>query len=214
LAMREDDLGQPFRWGAHNEGVRFSLLTAMQELRTLAVQLADERRRAAVPMTRAQHALAQYNAAYRDLNAVLLAVSDEDYSAVPALGDWPIRYVYGHLVGVERNFFALVHYGARRQREAEELDARLPEGEADRLLGPYEKLSALMEEGTKEELAAYHARNRVRALAEFASLNDTELEGHSIWWENEPFTLEYRLHRMDSHLRQHTIQIEKALASL
>lgn len=208
-SMSDSDLGQPFQWGAHREGVRFALLGAMHELRALAVQLASDRRRANIPLTRVQHALAQYNAAYRDLDAALLGVNDKDYDQLPAPGEWPLRYVYGHMVGAERNFFALIHYGLRRQREAGELPVLLPEGEANRLLGPFEAFRDIMESGTREEIAAFHARHRHRAMVEFAGIKDNELDGPSTWWEGEPYSLEYRIHRMDAHLRQHTVQIDK-----
>lgn len=118
--LTDADLGQPYRWLAHDEGARFALLGSMHELRALAVALAAERR-AGPPLTRAQHALGQYHAAVRDLEAVMLGVSAQEYDASPAPGEWPLRYVYSHMVGAERNFFALVHYGApaaRRRRAA------------------------------------------------------------------------------------------------
>ncbi len=93
--LSDADLGQPYRWGAHQEGVRFALLGVLHELRTLAVHLAAERRRSGPPMTRAHHALAQYHAAYRDLEAALIGVSVEAYDKPPAPGEWPLRYVYG-----------------------------------------------------------------------------------------------------------------------
>lgn len=212
--LSDNDLGQPYRWRAHQEGTRFALLGAMHELRALAVQLAAARRRAGLPPTRAQHALAQYHAAYRDLEAALLGVTADEYEQPPAPGEWPLRYVYGHMVGAERNFFALVHYGLRRQREGGADDARLPDGEADRLLGPFTTFQPIMETGARADMAAFHAANHDRALAEFAAISDDEIDGPSLWWENEAYDLEYRLHRMDAHLRQHTIQIDKTRAQL
>lgn len=213
-ALSDNDLGQPYRWKAHQEGVRFALLGAMHELRALAVSLAAARRREGPPLSRAHHALAQYHAAYRDLAAALLGVTAEEYEQPPAPGEWPLRYVYGHMVGAERNFFALVHYGLRRQREAGDLDPRLPDGEANRLLGPFETFLPIMENGPQADMAAFHAANHDRALTEFAAMSDSEIDGPSVWWENEPYSLEYRLHRMDAHLRQHTIQIDKTRAQL
>jgi hypothetical protein len=204
------DLSQPFRWGAHQEGIRFALMGTMHELRALAVRLAAERRRAGPAITRAHHALAQYHAAYRDLGAVMIGVTDEEYDRAPAAGEWPLRYVFGHIVGVERNFFALIHYGLRRQREGGDLSPTLPEGEANRLLGPIEVFNDIMETGTRAAMAANHAVQHDRALAEFAGISDAEIDGPSVWWEGETYSLEYRLHRFDAHLRQHTIQAEKA----
>lgn len=213
--LTDADLGQPYRWRAHDEGARFALLGAMHELRTLAVALAATRRRAGPPLTRAQHALGQYHAAVRDLEAVMLGVSAKEYDASPAPGEWPLRYVYSHMVGAERNFFALVSYGARRQHEGGELPPTLPDGEADRLFGPFaETFLPLMETGTQAEVAAFHTDLHDRALAEFATIPDDELDGPSLWWEGETYSLEYRLHRFDAHLRQHTAQLERTLDQL
>lgn len=211
MKMTDGDLGQPYRWGAHDEGARFALLGTMHELRELAVRLAAERRQSGPPLSRVQHALGQYHAAYRDLEAVLLGVTAEQYNQAPAPGEWSLRYVYGHMVGAERHFFALVHYGLRRQRESGALPPVLPDGEANRLLGPFEVFRQIMDGGTQADMAAYHAIQHDRALIEFAELTDDEIEGPSVWWEGEPFTLEYRSHRMDAHLRQHTVQAEKTL---
>lgn len=213
--LSDADLGQPYRWLAHNEGARFALIGATHELRALAVRLAAERRRSGPPLTRAQHALAQYHAADRDLDAVALSITAAEYDAAPAPGEWPLRYIYGHMVGAERNFFALVHYGLRRQREEGNLPPTLPDGEADRLHGPFaETFGPLMDTGTREAMAAFHAALHARALAEFAGISDGEIDGPSIWWEGEPYTLEYRLHRFEAHLRQHTIQMERTLDQL
>jgi len=215
LSLSDADLGQPYRWLAHNEGARFALIGPAHELRALAVALAAERRHAGRPLTRAQHALGQYHAAYRDLEAVMLGVTAVEYDASPAPGEWSLRYVYSHMVGAERNFFALVHYGARRQREADDLSPTLPDGEADRLFGPFsETFLPLMETGAQTGVAAFHTAVHDRALAEFAALDDVVLDGPSLWWEGEPYTLEYRLHRFEAHLRQHTVQAERTLDQL
>ncbi len=212
--LRDADLGQPFRWEAHDEGARFALLGAMHELRALAVRLAAERRRDGPPMTRAHHALAQYHAAYRDLEAAFLGVTNDIYDRPPAPGEWPLRYVHAHMVASERHFFSLVHYGLRRQREGGTAPPQLPQDEPDRLLGPRQSLLTIMQSGTKREMADFHAMLHDRALAEFAAIDDDEIDGPSVWWEGEPYTLEYRLHRMDAHLRQHTVQIDKTRVQL
>ncbi len=212
--LTDADLGQPYRWLAHDEGARFALLGSMHELRALAVALAAERR-AGPPLTRAQHALSQYHAAVRDLEAIMLGVTAAEYDASPAPGEWPLRYVYGHMVGAERNFFALVDYGARRQRQGGGLPPTLPDGEADRLFGPFAAtFLPLMETGAPAEVATFHTALHDRALAEFAAITDEELDGPSLWWEGEAYSLEYRLHRFDAHLRQHTAQLERTLDQL
>jgi hypothetical protein len=68
-----------------------------------------------------------------------------------------------------------------------------------------------MEEKGLAEMAAFYEGLHRRTMDEFAGAGDEEMQGLSLWWENEEYTLEYRLHRFDAHLRQHTIQAEKTL---
>ncbi len=212
--LSDGELSQPWRWRAHQEGVRFALFRACQELRELEVELALERAVQGQTRTRAQRALAPYHAAYRDLQAVLLPADDEIFDQLPGPGEWSLRDILAHTINTQRTFFTLVHYGLRRQHSEETLSSRLPEGEVDRVVGPRKDFLALYEEGALQDLLDYFDRLHWRALSEFAVIDDEQIEGPSLWWEDEPFSLQYRIHRFDAHLRQHTVQAEKALEAL
>lgn len=209
--MSDADLGQPWAWGPHAEGIRFALIGSCHELRDLAVRLQAKR---PFPPTQAQHILGQYHAAYRDLQALLLGVTEDLYNQEPVPAEWPLRLVLGHIAGAERNFFALVHYGLARQRDGEERPIRLPDGEADRVTGPYTEFRAIMETGTLADMLAFYETAHQRVLREAATTTDVEIEGKSLWWENIEYSLRHRLHRFEMHLRQHTVQVEKTLAML
>ncbi len=208
------DLGQPWTWRAHEEGVRFALLGTYHELRDLAVILSQIRAKIGPAVTAAQRATAQYHAAYRELQAVLVGVDDDAYDQVPAPGEWQLRYILAHIVGAERAFFTLVHYGVRRQREEQELPVQMPEDETERVAGPRADIIEIMENQGLPEMAAYYETLHQRALDEFVRISDAELNGPSKWWEGEEYSLQYRLHRFDAHLRQHTIQAEKTLMAI
>jgi uncharacterized damage-inducible protein DinB len=212
-AMSDGDLGQPWAWGPHAEGVRFALLGTYQELRELAVRLGQERRITA-PLSTAQHVLGQYHAAYRDLLAHLIGVDDDLAARRPRPNDWSVRETLGHIVRTERGFYTLVHYGLRRQREDDMLPERLPEGEVERQLESADSFQNLLKNGDLHEIMAYYGALHGRILGEFAGMTDQELRGPSLWWEDIRFPLQHRLHRFDAHLRQHTGQIEMALAAL
>lgn len=212
-ALGDADLEQPYQWRAHREGVRFALLGTYHELRDLAVTLAGERAAQGPPVTRAQRALVPYHAAYRELQAVLLSVDDETYDQPPGPGEWPMRDVVGHIVAAERRFFTLVHYGIECQRE-EQGPSRLPEGYLEQVMEPSDEFRAVVYEGTLQELLGYYEQLHRRALTEFSAIGDEELQAPSLWWEGEELSLQYRLHRFDAHLRQHTIQAVKTLAAL
>jgi hypothetical protein len=213
--LSDTDLGQPYRWHAHREGVRFALLGSLHELRTLAVRLAAERRHAGPPLTRAHHALAQFNAAARDLDALLLGLTDDEYDRSPVPGEWSLREVVGHMAATQRWFLTLVSYGLRRVRTpGETMPVELPEGEYERVVGDYASFAEIMTDRGLSDMLAVHAAMRSRCLAELADISDEEIEAPSLWWEGEAYTLEYRLHRFEAHLRQHTVQVEKTLDQL
>jgi hypothetical protein len=208
------DLGQPFAWRKHEEGGRFALLGTMQDLHDLAIQLMQERTQKGLPVTAGQRVLAQNHAGFRDLQAVFLGVSAEDYSQEPAPGEWPLRYVLGHIVGAERRFFSLALSGLAHKR-AGETPPPLPDDAPDTLVGPYAEFRELMENGTLASMMAYFQAIHFRSWEEFAGLSDEELAAPSpLWWEEETYPIQYRLHRFEAHLRQHLIQAEKTLDQL
>ncbi|MCL4264463.1 MAG: ankyrin repeat domain-containing protein [Anaerolineae bacterium] len=213
-ALTDADLGQPFTWGKHDEGIRLALLGTTQELRQLAVQLTQERTAKELSVTAVQRLLAQNHAGFRDLEAVLLGVSDEQYSQEPAPGEWPLRYVLGHIVGAERRFLSLAQTGVTHHR-AGEAPPPLPDDAPETIIGPYADFRAIMEEGTLAEMLTYFRAMHFRSWELFGGLTDAELAAPSpLWWEEETYAVQYRLHRFDAHLRQHLLQAIKTLAQL
>lgn len=212
-AFTEADLEQPFRWRAHEEGVRFALIGTYHELQELAVQLETQRVQDGPPLTTAHRLLARHHAAYRDLQAVLIRASDEKFERQPAPGEWPLRDVLAHTIHVERVFYALVHYGLLRRRTDPSLPVRFPRDRLEEFAGPHEPFAEAIDGGLDSALAYYEQLHR-RALRELSGVTDAELESRSLWWEEEELPLRYRLHRFDAHLRQHTVQAEKTLIAI
>lgn len=214
-AMSDADMGQPFRWKWHDsEGVRFALIGTYQELHELALAITTHRQQQGNLPTEAQRALALHHTAFRDLQALLLGVPEELYNREPKVAEWSLRYVFNHMMGVERNFFTLVHYGLRRARGERALPLKMAEGEAECVTGAFSDLETLMADGSMGEMAAYAAALHHRTLAEFAGISDEELTEGTLFWEGEPLPIRHRLLRFAAHNRQHTIQMEKTLAWL
>ena len=187
--------------------VRYALLHTTLELRQLAVQLHAARQQAGAPLTPAQYALAQHHAAFRDFEALLLAFDAEHFSAEPAQGEWSAAVILAHVHQVERNFYAAILNTIRNPAPgflSDEEVATLTGEPAD--IVPATELAA--------GWAAF-ARLHARLQAELAALTDAQLTMPSPYWEPEPWpTIGFRLHRFESHLREHTNQLEKSLAML
>lgn len=213
--LPDSDLDRPWAWRDYDsEGIRFAFFRIYEELRTLVVQLHQERAAAGQPLSSAQHILAQYHAAYRDLQAVLVGVDADQFERVPAEGEWPVRRVCAHIVGADIGFFVAVGYALVRHRRGDWEPAIIPDEAWDRLTGLDEPGYRQLMEGPLPDLQAYHQDLHGRVLAEFAGITESELDLPARYWEAKPYSLRFRLHRFDSHMRQHTIQVEKTLASV
>lgn len=213
--MNEAALEKPWVWGSYDEeGTRFIFFRALEEFRSLAVRLAQIRAAAGRNPSQAQRILAQYHAAFRDYQAAVLGLDDAILTQPPAEGEWPVQRAMSHNLGADMGFYVMVRYALERHRTG---DGR-PKRFTDEVYGTY---LGIDEAGYEElinrpasGLLAYHEGLHQRILADFNLVADSELDLDASYWEKEDHSLRFRLGRFESHLRQHTIQIDKTLAAL
>ncbi len=211
----EADLEKPWGWRSYDqEGVRFAFFRTYEELRELAVKLELERQNLGMPLTSAQRILGQYHVAFRDLQAVLLGVTSEIEDVPPVDGEWSIREILSHIIRADVGFFVAVRYAIERHRSGDERPVEISDEAWERISGLNERTYASLVEGSCENLRQFHVDHHRRIVEEFADLSEQELELGSKYWEDEEMSLRFRLHRFDSHMRQHTVQLEKALYDL
>ena len=209
------DMSQPFCWGKHDEGVRLGFLGTYHELCDLAAGLARQRSEQDGSPTLVQHVLGQYHTAYRELQAMLLGVDETQFDEEPAPGEWPLRITLGHIYEAERTFFTLIHYGLRQQQSGAERPFPFPPNAVENLLGDQEAFYDIIDNQPLTAVWQSYDAFHHQVLAELATIPDKQFLGPSpIWWEEEEYSLQYRLHRFEAHLRQHLIQIEKTLILL
>ena len=215
LDLTDGDLEQEWVWGSYkSEGIRFAYFRTYEQLRELAVKIRVARDAAGKPLTGVQLILAQYHVAYLDLQAVMLGIDSELAEMPPAEGEWPLRRVYAHIVGADLSFYVTIKYTLDRYRQGldplEEIQdetwlaiAGLDESELDSTM-----------DGPLGGLLSYHRDLHARIMNDFTDISDSELELPSRFWEKEHMRLRFRLHRFDSHMRQHTVQAEKTVQTL
>jgi hypothetical protein len=217
LAVRLDPAGleRPWKWASYDsEGVRFAFFRMMEELRALAVRTVQLRLQTGQPPSQAQRILAQYHGAWRELQAVLLGLDETTFDQPPAEGEWPVQRTLAHMLGADLGFYVLVSYARERHRSADGRAVRFGDETYERLLGLDEAGYVALMARPAGGLLEYHAAFHQRILSELGSLSDPELELDAYYWEEEAYPLRFRLHRFESHLRQHTVQIEKTLAAI
>lgn len=216
LAQRiaDPDLDRDWAWGAYDEeGIRFAFFRTYEELRELAALTATVRQAEGRGATTAQRILAQYHAAFRDLEAALLGLDDEAGNQAPAEGEWSVRETVAHIAGADAGFYGAVSFALARARGGLPV-AEIPDEAWDDLLGHDEETFTAVMDAPLAGIRDYHAAIHRRVLDEFAGITEEELSTPSMYWEGYALGLRFRLHRFDSHLRQHTVQVDKTLEAI
>ena len=213
--LSDADLDRPWAWRSYDEeGVRFAFFRVFEELRTLSVQLEQARQAAGRQPSSAQRILALYQLAYRDLYAAMRGVPAAILDTPPAEGEWPVRQALGHIAGADAGFFTVLVNALNQLRAgvSEPVKMNLETYEAILGMKASEEDAAL--EGPLEEIVDFHEMIHARILGELADISEDELALPSVYWESGPLSVRFRLHRFESHMRQHTVQIDKALRGL
>lgn len=211
LPRSEKDLEREWKWKDHDEeGIRFAYFVTLQELRHLAVTLSY----ALTKPTPAQHILAQYHAAYMDLQAAVLGLSNEDAVRAPAEGEWSVRQAYAHILGTDLGFSAVVRYALEGHRASKWMPERIPDEEYPRLYGMSDQEYDKLMESPFDHMLGFHRSLHERIIAEFKMIRADELNLPSTFWEETRFPIQHRLHRYEAHFTQHTVQIDKTLVAI
>ena len=213
--MPDNDLEKEWTWGSYeSEDVRFAFFRTYEELCELAVKLRGFRNVSELPQTEAQLILSQYHAAFMDLQGLLLGVAGNLIERLPAEGEWPLREILAHIIGADLGFYVIIKYTLDRHRQGHDPLVELSDETWLAIAGLEETEVDSIMDGSMEDLQTFHSDLHERILIDFANISESELEIPFRYWEKEPMRLRFRLHRCDSHMRQHTIQAEKSLQSL
>jgi hypothetical protein len=214
-AIPDAGLAKPWAWQSYdNEGIRFAFFRTYEELRELAVKLSSERMAQGNPPSAAQRILAQYEAAYWDLQAALSGIEETQLDRPPAEGEWPVRRILAHILQVDLGFYVAVRYALDQYRSGVAEPDRPTREVWVALSGVDEALFQSITSGPFSALRDYHANFHERIVREFSDIRDLELDMSSKYWEKEALSLRFRLHRFDSHMRQHTIQMDKTTIAI
>jgi hypothetical protein len=211
LPLSEKDLEREWKWKDHDEeGIRFAFFVTLQELRQLAVTLATARTK----LTAAQHILSQYHAAYLDLQAAVLGLSNDDAERSPSEGEWSVKQAYAHILGTDFGFSAVIRYALEGHRSHHWTSKPIPEEEYPRLYGLSEAEYDTLMVSPFDNMLAFHRGLHNRIMDEFKTISDAELDLPSTFWEDTRFPISHRLHRYEAHFTQHTVQIDKTMAAI
>ncbi|MEO8229305.1 MAG: DinB family protein [Chloroflexota bacterium] len=145
-------------------------------------------------------------AARWELRAALAPLQPADLDADPGSGEWTVRRTLGHIVGSQRGYGWYTAWWLRRGHSDEPLPKRVDSSEMPPELP--EEGEAL---GTPSEILARLDDLVDLAAGRFAGLTEDQLTIPARW-SGLPVDLRFRMNRLGSHLREHTIQVDKTLA--
>lgn len=142
------------------------------------------------------------------LQGRLAALDDSFLDRVPRDGEWTLRETLAHTVGGQRGYGAFTRWWLR-QPLGDGRPSRIPdsaEAELDRELPP---------EATEAEGSVADIRSRFDDVLDewalrVAGLDDAALAA-SARWAGVPVDIDFRIGRWASHIREHTIQVDKTL---
>lgn len=212
LAIPEEALQKVwlFRGVDPEDGVRYGLYRAAETIEVADAELeaalagAPARAPAAIrssPVTIARWAL----------HGRLASVDDALLDRVPREGEWTLRETLAHTIGGQRGYGVFTRWWltqplgeARPARIDKEADAAL-----DRELPP---------EPSEAEGSVAEIRARLDGVVDEWSLRVADLDdpalAASAMWSGVPVDVDFRIGRWASHIREHTVQIDKTLAWL
>jgi len=151
--------------------------------------------------------VAAASAARWDLHGLLTSLDDADLDRDPGNGEWTLRQTLAHVVGGQRGYAWFTYwYLAQRDRPLDDFPARAPDD--DEIGFPEEETEG---RGSLADIQRRFDDIVDLSTGVFGTLGDDDLAARARW-SGLLVDVRFRLVRWTSHIREHTIQVEKTLS--
>ena len=204
--VQDESLEDAWWWRETELDVRYGLYRQYEALEDARFRIRTTLHEASLPETEARPIVAAATAARWDLHGLLYGVADEDLDRDPGNDQWTIRETLAHIVGGQRGYaWFTAWWLSQKDRPLDDFPERVPE---DAVIGfPEEETEG---RGTLEDI-----QRRLDDIVDlsggvFGRLGTADLAARARW-SGVPVDVRFRLVRWASHMREHTIQVEKTL---
>jgi hypothetical protein len=212
LAIPESALARAWPWiGGGEEEVRYGLYRLHELFERAEVEASRALRAAGRDGGLAAALIAPADAARWDLHGLLAPLTDAEIDADPGGGEWSIRRTLGHTLNGQRAYGWSTAWWQERAFAIDDPD--LPENQGDAFWADLPDEEGPEQAGTLDEIRARLDATLDLSGERLAGLPEDKL-GHGARWSGFAVPVSFRLSRWSSHLREHTIQVEKTLAML
>lgn len=209
-AIDDGAMEKSWRWRDVDADVRYGFYRqyeAIEDVRALSAPMLADALRAG---SSARPLIGAATEARWDLHGLLAGLSDEDIDADPGNGEWSVRRTLGHIVGGQRAYGWYTMWWVVRNAPADDFPPRVPDDVAAEAVLPDEEVEAL---GTLAEISARLDDIVDLSATLYAPLDEQQL-GARARWSGVAVDARFRVNRWSSHLREHTVQIEKTLVMI
>jgi hypothetical protein len=212
LAIPESALEREWAWiGGGEEAVRYGIYRLHELFERAEVEASS-----ALPASRGDRGLAAAiiapaDAARWDLHGVLAPLSDAEIDADPGSEQWSIRRTLGHIVNGQRAYAWSTAWWQERAFALDDPD--LPPSVGDAFWAELPDEETVEQGGSLEEIRARLDSVLDLSGERLAGTPEERLD-HGARWSGFAVPVSFRLGRWSSHIREHTIQVEKTLAML
>ena len=210
LAIPASALTRPWTWiGGSEEEVRYAAYRAAEALEQAEIEARAMASAAEATERRAARIIGPATAARWDLHGLLLPLEERLLDADPGGGEWSIRLVLGHVISGQRGY----GWGSAwwQTQTYDVRDPGLPTGAPDWLWATMPDEATTEAAGTVDDLRRRLDATLDLSAERLAGLPDDRLD-LGARWSGFPVTIAFRLGRWSSHIREHSIQVEKTFA--
>lgn len=212
LEVPESSLGKEWLWiGGSDQEVRYGAYRAAEALEAVEAVARNVVARDGADETQAAWIIGPATSARWDLHGLLMSISESALDAEPGGEEWTIRLVMGHIISGQRAYGWGTAWWLANPYEVG--DPNLPAGIPEEIWKALPDEATTEAEGTVEDLRARLDTALDLAAERLAGLADDRLK-LAARWSGYPVDVGFRLGRWSSHIREHTIQIEKTMAIL
>jgi hypothetical protein len=208
--IADADMEKPWAWKGDSEyELRYAFYRISEEFERAGIDAVAALRTAAVERGRAADLIAPATAARWDLHGLLLQLPDAAWDAKPGGEEWTVRETLGHIIGSQRGYAAVTAWW---QAQALPLDPTLPTARPDHI---YDVLPSDEDEGAGTPAEVLEKLGEVfdQSTERLAGLPPDRL-AFGTRWVGFALDIGFRLGRWSSHVREHTVQVEKTLAMI
>ena len=209
LVIRDSALETGWPWRDDEADVRYGLYRAIEAIEEAAADVARILRASGAHRTPAAERIAPATAARWDLHGLLASMDDATLDRHPGAGEWTARETLGHVVNGQRAYGWYTAWWAARP-----ITEPAPDGVPDAV----RDAAGLPDEETEGEGTVSEIRARLDAILDLSAGRLAHLEDDGLSrparWAGIPVTIGFRLGRWSSHVIEHTVQLDKAMAAL